>query len=74
MPRLVNAYTINPDDWQQGDVALFVIKVLMTRSGRYRIYRCPLRGADVPQGHRVVNEEEVCRAFFPTLADVAKPD
>lgn len=74
MTRLVNAYTINPDNYQQGDVALFVVKALITRPGRYRIYRCLFEGDDIPQGQRVINEEEVCQAFFSTLADVAEPD
>ena len=39
MPRLVNAYTIRPDI-QQGDVMLFVVKAVVTRPGRYQLYRC----------------------------------
>lgn len=77
--KLVNAYTVCPDEIEPGDVMLFVIKAMVVRPGVYRLYRCHYpyvieNDEDVPQGNRIFNEQEVCEALFPTLAQVAKPD
>ena len=74
--RLVNAYTIAPDEIEAGDVMLFVVKALVVRPGVYRLYRCPFKmcRSDIPQGARIANEQEVCEALFPTLAGVAVSD
>lgn len=72
--RVVNAYTINPQDIKEGDVMLFVVKAMVVRPGVYRIYRCKYTGEDIPQGVRVTHEAEVANAFFPSLAKVARPD
>lgn len=78
--RLINAYTVSPDDIQPGDVMLFVVKAqVMYRDSdgqlRYRLYRCPWQGhfTDLPQGSQTENMKEVCEAFFPSLAQVAIP-
>ena len=74
--RLVNAYTVQPQDIQVGDVMMFTIKAMVVRrqgSLRYRIYRCVWEGDEVPQGAQVSNMEEVAEAFFPTLAMVGEP-
>ena len=73
--RLVNAYTIAPQEIEAGDVMLFVVKAMVVRPGIYRLYRCSLAtDGKVPQGSRIVNERQVCDALFPTLALVAEPD
>ncbi len=73
---LINAYTISPDNIQQGNKMLFVVKAIVTQPGTYRIYRCLWEGTEhsIPQGSRISNEEAVCQALFPTLARVADPD
>jgi len=78
--RLINAYTVRPDEIEPGDVMLFVVKAMVTRPGVYRLYRCLyppvlLYNDEIPQGTRIHhNEQEVCEALFPSLAQVAKPD
>ena len=78
--KVINAYTVQPDEIEAGDVALFVVKAMVVRPGLYRLYRCayPLRfmsdDSEIPQGDRIANEEQVCQALFPSLAMVAKPD
>jgi len=71
--KVVNAYTISPDDIEVGDVMVFTVKAMVTSPGYYRLYRCPYTG-EVPQGSRIVNEEAVCEALFPSLAMVALAD
>ena len=75
---LINAYTIRPYEIKSGDVALFIVKAMVVRTGAYRLYRCRYPVApdsnEIPQGDRMVNEEEVCQALFPSLAMIAKPD
>ncbi len=71
--RVVDAYTVRPTDIQVGDVMLFVVKAMVVAPGAYRIYRCPYDGA-VPQGSRIPYEDMVCKALFPSLAQVASPD
>lgn len=73
MTRIVNAYTINPDDIQPGDIMMFVVKAMVVFPGHYQIYRCPYEGSDVPQGDRITLEGEVAQAIFPSLALVAEP-
>lgn len=59
---------------------LFVVKAMVVRPGVYRLYRCApyshvsSYGKKIPQGSRVVNEQEVCQALFPSLSMVAVPD
>ena len=76
--RLINAYTVRPDEIESGDVMLFVVKAMVVRPGIYRLYRChylPTFAEEIPQGNRIGGgEREVCKALFPTLARVAKPD
>lgn len=78
--RLVNAYSILPGEIQAGDVMLFIVKAMVVRPGIYRLYRCPypprLAGGDseIPQGSRIINEQEVGEVLFPSLAAVAEPD
>lgn len=80
--RLINAYTVSPDDIEAGDVMLFIVKAKVVRPGVYRLYRCPclrafadgIDSGDIPQGSRIVNEREICEALFPSLAMVAEPD
>ena len=73
--RVINAYTIAPNEIQPGDVMMFVVKAMVTRPGHYRLYRCPFEnGTEIPQGSRIHNEREVCKQLFPTLAQVARPD
>lgn len=73
--RVVNAYTVRPDDIETGDVMLFVVKAMVVRPGVYRLYRCAAKLlGGVPQGSRILNESEVCEALFPSLALVAEPD
>ena len=75
--RVVNAYTISPDEIQAGDVMLFVVKAMVIAPGVYRIYRCPYphdEGQDIPQGSRISHETAVCEALFPSLAAVARAD
>lgn len=77
--RLVSAYSIQPDEIEAGDVMLFIVKAMVVRPGKYRLYRCPypptlLYNEEIPQGSRIVNEREVCEALFPSLALVAEPD
>lgn len=78
MSKIINAYTVDPMTIQQGDVAMHVVKVVMTRSGKYRLYRClydPSGGEEVPQGSRVFGDVAViCQELFPSIAAVAKPD
>jgi len=80
MPKLVNAYTIGPDQIETGDRMCYVVKAVVTHRDPdgtlfYRLYRCPWQGTigDVPQGSRLGNEAAVCRELFPTLANVGKP-
>jgi len=77
--RLVNAYTVRPDDIRIRDVMLTIVKAMVVRPGIYRLYRCPypptlLYNKEIPQGSRISNEQEVCQALFPSLAAVAEPD
>ena len=74
MPRVVNAYTISPDQIQHGDVMMFVIKAMVVAPGVYRLYRCLYAGKSILQGSRISDEEAVCKALFPSLALVAEPD
>jgi len=81
MPRLINAYTIQPNDIKEGDVMLFTIKAMVSRRDHegglcYRIYRCRWDGGleDIPQGDRVPDMEAACEALFPTLAHIAEPN
>lgn len=71
--RVVNAYSISPDDIQSGDVMMFVVKAMMVRPRVYRLYRYVYEG-EVPQGSRILDEKEVSKAIFPSLALVAEPD
>jgi len=73
--RIVNAYTVNPQNIQTGDVMLFVVKAMVIAPGKYRPYRCSYEGddIDIPQGSRIPNQREVCEALFPSLAVVAEP-
>ena len=79
--RLVNAYTISPDEIKSGDVMLFTVKAMVMRRDdhgvlRYRIYRCAWEGWEdrVPQGSQAANMKEVAEALFPSLALVGKPE
>ena len=72
--KVVDAYTISPEQIKPGDVMLFVVKAMITRPGVYRLYRCPYDGDDIPQGGRIFDEEAVCQELFPSLSAVAKPD
>jgi len=76
--KLINAYTVQPDDIKAGDVALFVVKAMVVRPGVYRLYRCPypemFLTKEIPAGSRIINEQKACEALFPSLAQVAKPD
>jgi hypothetical protein len=73
--RIVNAYTISPNEIKAGDVMLFVVKAMVVRPGEYRLYRCKFESEDIPQGDRIyTNEDEVCEALFPSLAYVAEAD
>jgi len=77
--KLINAYTVCPNDIEPGDVMLFIVKAMVVRPGIYRLYRCPcppvlLYNDEIPQGNRIINEREVCEVLFPSLAQVAKPD
>jgi len=74
MTKIVNAYTVPPSDIEPGDVMMFVVKAMVVRPGRYRIYRCEYKSDEIPQGSRILNEAEVCAALFPSLAMVAEPD
>jgi len=79
---LINAYTVAPEDIKPGDEMLFVVKAMVGHcdpdgTPRYRLYRCRWEGTeyDIPQGNRITNDaEKVCKALFPTLAAVGKPD
>lgn len=79
MPRLVDAYTIRPNEIDAGDVMCFVVKALVTHCDsdgvlQYRLYRCTWQGDDVPQGSRLGSgEETVCQQLFPSLAMMGKP-
>jgi hypothetical protein len=76
--KLINAYTVQPNKIESGDVALFIVKAMMVRQGVYRLYCCRYPatpgGDEIPQGSRMINEQEVCQALFPSLAMVASPD
>ncbi len=74
MERVVNAYTISPDEIQPGDVMIFVVKAMVVRPGVYRLYRCLYDSDVVPQGSRMLEEETICKELFPSLALVAEPD
>jgi len=81
MPRLVNAYSIHPDEIQPDDEMCFIVKAMATYRDsagvlHYRLYRCPWEGDinDMPQGSRIGdNEAAVCQELFPSLARVAVP-
>ena len=76
--KLINAYTVQPNEIESGDIALFVVKAMVVRTGTYRLYHCryPVASGsnEIPQGDRIINEQEVCQALFPSLAAVAEPD
>jgi len=78
MPRLVNAYSIHPDEIQPGDEMCFIVKAIVTYRGadgllHYRLYRCNWNGDEAPQGSRLgQNEATVCQELFPSLARVAE--
>ena len=74
MARLVNAYTVSPDDIEPGDIMMFVVKAVLSDRDhndtlRYRIYRCSWDGdiENIPQGSHVPNMEDAARNFFPVL-------
>ena len=73
MSKLVNAYTVAPNDIEEGDVMLFVVKAMVTRRDNnrklyYRLYRCAYDG-DIPQETRLFQGAKmVCEALFPSLA------
>lgn len=55
---IVNAYTVRPDEIKVGDEMLFVVKAMVgyiddQGRPRYRLYRCPWDGDDIPQGSRI---------------------
>jgi len=79
MPKIVDPYTVTPDDIEPGDEMLFIVKAIVVRSveGKlhYRLYRCHWDGDVPPQGMRIhAHEDEVCQAVFPSLAAVGEPD
>ena len=82
MCRVVDAYTIRPDEVQPGDTMMFLLKAVATRQGQYRIYRCKaseyleyFNSNAIPQGARVLDEEAVARQVFPVLVNAdMKPD
>jgi hypothetical protein len=68
MEKIVNAYTVISSELRPGDTMLFVLKAIVMRDGRYRIYRCPYEAhGDIPQGSRVYDETAVAEAIFPVL-------
>jgi len=82
MCRVVNAYSIRPDEIQPGDTMMLLLKAVVTRRGRYRIYRCKaseyleyFNSGEIPQGARLGGEEAVAEQVFPALlyADM-RPD
>lgn len=84
MPNVIDPRNIRPEDLRSGQVALFVVKVMITRDGHYRVYNCgPMTmddvvklnpGEGIPQGCRVIHGEEICQDLFPTCANHAEPD
>ena len=80
MSRLVNAYTVHPDEIEPGDEMCFVVKAMVTYrdsdgAPHYRLYRCPWDGTidDMPQGSRLGDGEAVvCQELFPSLAKVGE--
>ena len=80
MTRLINAYTIAPNNIQVGDVMLFTIKAMVVGKvdGKliYRLYRCPCDVVgDIPQGSRIFNNTaDICEGLFMSLAVVGTPD
>ena len=80
MPRLINAYSIAPNDIRVGDEMCFIVKAMVIGSTDekliYRLYRCAWDGSieDVPQGSGLFDDDgKVCEAVFPSLAMVGKP-
>lgn len=79
MSRIINAYTVDPTTIVEGDVAFYVVKVMIVRPGIYRLYRCeftPKRHCEeIPQGDRIFeNVKQVCEVLFPSVAAEAEPD
>jgi len=81
--RVVNPYTITPNQLQPGDNLYMLVKALVVDKDRYRVYRCPVNtnsvlvrlAHDAPQGDRVQSEDMIAMSLFPVLgwADM-KPD
>lgn len=76
-----NAYTVTPDEIKEGDVYLFVVKLMVGHhriKGKpvYRMYRCPWEGSenDLPQGSQVDMTGRVDKALFPTIAAACERD
>lgn len=74
MPRLVNPYTIRYDEIKEGDVMVYIVKAMVVRPGIYRLYKCHYDGSTIPQGNRILHDEDVCQELFPTLYSVAHYD
>jgi len=81
MAKLINAYTVSPNDIEPGDEMCFVVKAIVTRRGAdgklyYRLYRCPWAGTldNVPQGSRMGQEDVVCQEVFHSLWCIGAPD
>ena len=78
--RIVNPRTIEPNEIQQGDVMLCIIKAVVTYQDgddiRYRVYKChyPNNEGGIPQGSIVLDDRAVARNCFPTLARVGSVD
>ena len=80
--RVVNAYTVRPDEVADGDVMLFTVKAIATPGGGYKLWRCQYQGPSdpddpaFPQGMRLGPGSALgcARAMFPVLTIDRDPD
>jgi hypothetical protein len=53
---------------EPGDVFLVTIKAMVQYDGSYRLYRCPYKGDDMPQGDRLYTDsDDLGEVIFPIL-------
>ncbi len=65
-----NFYTVSPGELEPGDVLLCITKLLVTKEGHFRLYRCDYEGP-TPEGSRVyTNETEVQQSLFPVASNL----
>ena len=73
MSKIVNFYTVSPDELKEGDVLVCTITAHVHYDGSISVYRCEyphahVSGEGIPQGSKIGNEKSTVDQIFPVLA------